>query len=87
MADRLAAGLRAAGLDPIWPVEANEVFVALPLSIHRRLEAAGASYYPWTTNGCPDGIALPPGAVLARLVTSFATTPEEVDRFLVTARI
>ena len=31
MADRLAAGLAAAGLHPVWPVEANEVFVALPL--------------------------------------------------------
>ena len=28
MADRLAAGLAAAGLSPVWPVEANEVFVA-----------------------------------------------------------
>ena len=35
MADRLAAGLAAAGLAPVWPVEANEVFVALP-SRHRR---------------------------------------------------
>ena len=30
MADRLAGGLVAAGLQPVWPVEANEVFVALP---------------------------------------------------------
>ena len=30
MADRLAAGLAAEGLVPVWPVEANEVFVALP---------------------------------------------------------
>ena len=33
MADRLAAGLAAAGLHPVWPVEANEVFVALPLPV------------------------------------------------------
>src|SRR5205085_2259733 len=27
MADRLAARLAIAGIDPVWPVEANEVFV------------------------------------------------------------
>ena len=49
MADRLAAGLAAAGLAPVWPVEANEVFVALPSPIDARLKAAGASYYPWAS--------------------------------------
>ena len=56
MADRLAAGLAAAGLHPVWPVEANEVFAALPLTVDTRLKAAGASYYPWTTDALPDGV-------------------------------
>src|SRR5207302_909035 len=30
MADKLARALEGAGLRPVWPVEANEVFVALP---------------------------------------------------------
>src|SRR5262249_283461 len=55
MADRLATGLAAAGLAPVWPVEANEVFVALPSFIDARLKAAGASYYPWTNDALPDG--------------------------------
>jgi threonine aldolase len=80
MADRLAAGLSAAGLAPIWPVEANEVFVALPRQTDARLQQAGASYYPWSAQ--PEGIALPPDAVLVRLVTSFATSAGEVDRFV-----
>jgi threonine aldolase len=80
MADRLAAGLSAAGLPPIWPVEANEVFVALPRQTDARLQQAGASYYPWSAQ--PEGIALPPDAVLVRLVTSFATSAGEVDRFV-----
>jgi threonine aldolase len=29
----------------------------------------------------PPAIKLEPEAILARMVTSFATTPEEVDRF------
>jgi threonine aldolase len=86
MADRLAAGLVAAGLTPVWPVEANEVFVALPSRIDARLKAAGASYYPWTTDALPNGTALPSDVVLVRLVTSFATTADEVDRFITTAR-
>ena len=80
MADRLAAGLARAGLGPVWPVEANEVFVALPSRIDARLKAAGASYYPWSSDGVPSGVA--PDATLVRLVTSFATRADEVGRFV-----
>src|SRR5215813_4694676 len=55
MADRLAEGLSEASLHPVWPVEANEVFVALPQPIDARVRAAGASYYPWTTQALPNG--------------------------------
>jgi threonine aldolase len=84
MADRLAGGLAAAGLHPVWPVEANEVFVALPSSIDERLKAAGASYYPWTTDALPNGVMPARDTTLVRLVTSFATTAAEVDRFVAT---
>ena len=86
MADRLAGGLAAAGLHPVWPVEANEVFVALPSSIDERLKAAGASYYPWTTDALPNGVIPARDTTLVRLVTSFATTAAEVDRFVATTR-
>jgi threonine aldolase len=86
MADRLAAGLAAAGLAPVWPVEANEVFVALPSRTDERLKAAGASYYPWTTDALPNGTVLPLDVVLVRLVTSFATIVDDVDRFVTTAQ-
>ena len=85
MADRLAAQLATAGLPPVWPVEANEVFVALPPHVDERLKAAGASYYPWVTDALPQGTALQDGAVLVRLVTSFATTPAEIERFIAAA--
>src|SRR5262249_4787734 len=45
MADRLAKGLAAAGIAPVWPVEGNLVFVVLPQHADARLRAAGASYY------------------------------------------
>ncbi|HEY2183890.1 MAG TPA: beta-eliminating lyase-related protein [Xanthobacteraceae bacterium] len=83
MADRLAAGLPTLGLAPVWPVEANEVFVALSAAMDARLRSAGAVYHPWTTAAIAAEI--PGDAVLVRLVTSFATTAEQVDRFIAVA--
>jgi threonine aldolase len=80
-ADQLAARLTAAGFAPVWPVEANEVFVVLPQRVDARLKAAGASYYPWVSQGLPDGMTVAADAVLVRLVTSFATSDAEVARF------
>jgi threonine aldolase len=86
MADRLAAGLAAFGIKPVWPVEANEVFVPLPAHVDERLKAQGAIYRPWRTNALAAGMKVPEGATLARLVTSFATRAEDVDRFIAIAR-
>jgi len=77
-ADRLAQGLQAIGLPPVWPVEANLVFVVLPKALDARLKGAGANYYLRASEGLDVGA----GHVLARLATSFATGAEEVDRFL-----
>ncbi len=78
MADLLAQGLGAAGLRPVWPVEANLVFVVLPRALDARLKAAGADYYVRTGKGASHG----PDEVLARLVTSFSTQAEDIDRFV-----
>jgi len=84
MADRLAGKLTAAGLVPVWPVDANLVFVVLPQAADARLRAAGAGYYARNADGL-DGISITAGDVLARLVTSFATTETEVDSFVALA--
>jgi threonine aldolase len=86
MATRLAEQLATAGVAAVWPVEANLVFTILPQSVHARLGAAGASYYAMRGKSLPRSVAIPPGGVLARLVTSFATTPAEVDQFAAIAR-
>ena len=78
MADRLAQKLAALGLKPLWPVEANLLFVALPRSLDSKLKAAGASYYVRPS----DGADLPSDRVLGRLVTSFSTRDEDIDRFV-----
>jgi len=82
MADRLAAGLSAAGCAPVWPVEANEVFAPITRDADKRLKAAGAVYHEWPALG----VAMPGDRVLIRLVTSFQTTADDVDRFLRTLR-
>ena len=80
MADALAAGLAAAGCKPVWPVEANEVFAPITLEMDKRLKSAGAMYYPWPGEG------LPKDRILVRLVTSFQTTSEDVEKFLAIVR-
>jgi threonine aldolase len=78
MADRLAQKLAAVGLPPVWPVDANLVFVKLPRALDAKLQAAGATYYVRSS----DYVKLEPDRVLVRLVASFATTAADVDRFV-----
>ncbi len=75
-AKRLADGLKTAGFgDPSWPVDANEIFVALPFDVIEALTNKGARFHKWP---------IPPenGRQLVRLVTSFQTKSPEIDGFL-----
>jgi threonine aldolase len=83
MADRLASALTAVGRAPAWPVEANLVFLVLPNAVQARLKTAGAHYYVRHSESLVA--PLPPDHCLIRLVTSFATCEEEVDRFAILA--
>ena len=81
MADRLAAGLRAApGCKVLNSVEANMIFAEIPLGTHRRLQAAGARYYP--SRGGQDENGPDDAPYYIRLVASFQTTEASVDRFI-----
>ncbi|MDT8343952.1 MAG: beta-eliminating lyase-related protein [Thermohalobaculum sp.] len=80
MADRLATGLAAVGATVLNPIDANMIFARITLAQHQRLQAAGARYYLWPKAQVPAGGDDAP--VEIRLVTSFATTPEDVDHFL-----
>ena len=83
MADRLAAGLRAARSARLaWEPQANEVFVIMSPETAARITAVGARFYDWPTTGLAAEDSPGPGEALWRLVTSFATTPAEVDAFL-----
>jgi threonine aldolase len=82
MADRLAAGLGGTGYPPVWPVEANLVFIVVPKAVESRLRGAGAQFYARRSESLPDGRSIGPDQALIRLVTSFATRADEVERFV-----
>ncbi len=86
MADQLAQKLSEIGLRPVWPVEANLVFAVLPQEVHKRLTAAGASYYEMHRDTAPSAKFGRPDDVLVRLVTSFSTRQEDIERFVAVAR-
>ncbi|MCP4383257.1 MAG: low specificity L-threonine aldolase [Hyphomicrobiales bacterium] len=82
MAERLADALRGSdearlALEPA----ANEVLAVMSVSLDERLKAAGAIYYPWSTDGMPVAALPGEGEVLVRLVTSFRTSEAEVEQF------
>lgn len=76
-AQSLAEGLAAIrGVRLPWAVQANEVFAELPPGAAEALKRAGARFHPWAVPGTPAG-----GQII-RLVTSFATQQDEIDKFL-----
>ncbi|MDJ0951443.1 MAG: low specificity L-threonine aldolase, partial [Alphaproteobacteria bacterium] len=77
MARRLADGLGAVeGARLLHPVEANEIFVALPEPVIRGLEGDGFLFYRWEGEG----------STTLRLVTAFSSRQEDVDAFAAAAR-
>jgi threonine aldolase len=78
MADNLTNALTAIGLRPVWPVEANLVFVVVPRALDAKLRAAGANYYVRNS----DSLDIGADNVLIRLVTSFASVAEDIERFV-----
>lgn len=87
MAASLAKGLSAIpGLSLAWQVEANQLFVSLPRRIHEALKQAGATYYEWSHRDIRLAPSAVPDTVLVRLVTSFATTTQDVSRFVEAAQ-
>jgi threonine aldolase len=62
------------GVRIVQPVQANEVFVAMPEDLIEALQTEGAVFYRWIDVPGEENSVV-------RLVTSFVTTREEVRRF------
>lgn len=81
MATKLSEGLAATPGCKIWyPTDANEVFVSFVTGVAEKLRAEGAAFYPWVTPGDPAK------GTMQRLICSWATTLEEIDKLLRIAR-
>ncbi|MBQ0823990.1 low specificity L-threonine aldolase [Microvirga sp. HBU67558] len=83
MAGRLSDGLsQLPGVRLAWPTQANEVFPIIPKSLDQALKAAGIHYHSWTELSLPEAEGVADHEVLIRLVTSWATREEDVNRLL-----
>lgn len=82
MAARLAAAVcGSSNCRLAWEVEANEVFVILPVAQFEKWRVRGVGTHQWPVTADLLG-AVAEGEVLARLVTSFATVEGEVAEFV-----
>lgn len=61
--------------------DANELFAILPRDLEATLRAAGGMFNPWPAATLPPEARPAPDEALIRLVTSFQTTPDEIDAF------
>jgi threonine aldolase len=82
LAQRLAEGLKGSNHIRIpIPTDANEVFAVMPRTLHEKAQAAGAHYFDWMPDTLgPNGIA--DDEIFVRFVLSYATPPEDVERFI-----
>ncbi|TVR08516.1 MAG: low specificity L-threonine aldolase, partial [Salinarimonadaceae bacterium] len=86
MADRLAQGLTALpGFRLAFPRGGNEVFVVTKAARAAAMRAKGCVFNDWSAASIPEARAPASDEIVARLVASFAATPEGVDAFLAVA--
>ncbi len=84
-AERLEAGLATVpGTRLAHPRGGNMLFATLPRAAHARARAAGAQYYPWPPHQPDDGPE--EEEIGVRLVASWCTQAEDVDRFITALR-
>lgn len=70
LAQLLGQAFADAGMPPVWPVQANEVFVLLTPVVEACLRRIGVEWAPWSTES-GDGD-------MARFVTSWATSEADI---------
>jgi threonine aldolase len=82
MSDRLREGLAASNSARLaWPTQSNEIFAIVKKEAAASAGENGAKFYDWLQpRDMPENVD--GDETLIRLVTSFATTPDDVDAFL-----
>jgi len=87
MAAQLAAAIKTApGFRLAWPSEANEVFVMMEIENANRLTSSGVIFHQWPL---PAGFSqqMDENEALYRFVTCFATTEDDIARFIQLSRL
>ena len=82
MAARLAAGFASSSTARLaWPTGSNEIFAVIRNDTIGALREKGAAFYDWPAPAAVKS-GMSPDETMVRLVTSFATTPDDIDSFL-----
>jgi threonine aldolase len=82
-AQSLREGLaRVTGIRFPWPTQANELFMVVSARIAEALHHGGVILAPWSSRSLPSGFDLRDDERFLRLVTSFATTSEDVAQVI-----
>ena len=82
MADRLREGIAASSNARLgWPTQTNELFPILSRAGVAELRRKGAVVLDWNPPRATRNM-VGPDEVMVRMVTSFATTQEDVERFV-----
>lgn len=82
MASRLQAGISGSSRARLaWQSSANETFPIITKTLSKELSEKGAMFYEWSPPRSGSD-QLGHNETLLRLVTSFATTEDHVDRFI-----
>ncbi len=69
------------GVRLAWDCQSNETFVVFDKALFASLLDAGVSMYDWYPNAMPPSGELAEDEQLARMVTSFATTGDDIHAF------
>lgn len=83
MAERLRVGLRRSNRARLaWESQINEVFAVVPAEVLETVRAAGGAMHEWPAETAAEDRRPGSGEVMVRLVTSWATSGDEVERVL-----
>ena len=69
------------GLQLVWPVQSNELFVVMPKGLAAHLQDAGAEFYQWYVTTLPPNFTIGEDEIFVRLVTSFVTQDSQCEAF------
>ena len=83
-AQQLRAGIaKSSGMRLAFPTQSNETFAIVSKDLYQGLLASGVSLFDWYADALPPEIHIEDSEQLVRLVTSWATSSDEVSNLLV----